>query len=218
MHEKTVERLIRDGYDFDLSLYIDRGIKIFTEKLGLFVGYTAIYFLVGVVCSFTGIGSVVMIVVKGPLIAGFYIMANSIVRKEAIIFERFFDGFKIFLPLFLASLVADIFVSLGIFLLIVPGIFLAVVYSFKLLFILFLEYDFWESMEASRKIITKRFWPFLGFFIIITLINVLGALMFGVGLLFTLPASMCMVFAAFEDIVGNAVREDQFNQTSNTVE
>lgn len=74
--------------------------------------------------------------------------------------------------------------------------------------------DFWEAMESSRKLINRNFWPFLGFFVILTLINVLGVILLGVGLLFTFPATYCMVYAAFEDIVGNAIREDEVQKQS----
>ncbi len=98
---------------------------------------------------------------------------------------------------------------LGFLFLIIPGIYFAVAYSFSLLFVVFLKMDFWPAMEASRKIISKNFWSFLGFFIILSLINILGILALGLGFLFTIPATYCMVYAAFESVVGGAIREEQ---------
>jgi len=101
MYKQTIERLIREGYDFDMNRYIDRGYKIFSAKMGMFVGYAAIYFLISLIGA-SGFGGLVSLVVRGPLIAGFFIVTNAIVRNEPVTFERFFEGFKIFLPLFLA--------------------------------------------------------------------------------------------------------------------
>ncbi|MEA1873257.1 MAG: hypothetical protein U9N51_02350 [Bacteroidota bacterium] len=215
MYKQTIDRLIREGYEFDMNRYIDRGYKIFSSKMGLFVGYAAIYFLISFIGTSSSVG-LVSLVVRGPLIAGFFIVANAIVRNEPVTFARFFEGFKIFLPLFLAELISQIFTGIGFVLLILPGIYLAVAYSFAVPFVTFLNMDFWEAMETSRKLITRNFWPFLGFFVILTLINVFGAILLGVGLLFTFPATYCMVYAAFEDIVGNAIRDDEAKQQSQT--
>ncbi|MFO7878407.1 MAG: hypothetical protein ACQES0_03845 [Bacteroidota bacterium] len=208
MHEEKINKLIRDGYDFNMSLYFDRGLKIFTSHLGHFVGYAAIYLAIFLFAGISGLGSIASLVVSGPLVAGFFIVANALVRGEKPNFEMFFQGFHIFLPLFLASLLVGIFTAVGTFLLIIPGIYLAVAYTFTVPFIVFLKYDFWDAMEASRKLITKNFWPFLGFLVIILLINFVGALILGIGLLFTLPATYCMIYAAFEDIVGGAVNDN----------
>jgi hypothetical protein len=64
-------------------------------------------------------------------------------------------------------------------------------------------------MELSRKIITKNWWSFFGFLLILFLINFAGILACGVGVLFTLPITSCMLFVAFEDIVGSAMRNQQ---------
>ncbi|MFW5805026.1 MAG: hypothetical protein ACOCVX_00710 [Bacteroidales bacterium] len=205
MHQDRIEKLIRDGYDFNMGMYIDRGMKIFSSHLGPFVGYAAIYLAINVFAGFTGLGALGTIVVNGPLIAGFFIVTNELVKFKIPKFDMFFQGFQMFLPLFLANLIVGIFTFAGILLLIIPGIYLAVAYSFTIPFIIFLQYDFWDAMEASRRLITRNFWPFLGFMVIIMMINFIGVLLLGIGVLFTLPATYCMIYAAFEDIVGNAV-------------
>jgi uncharacterized membrane protein len=57
-------------------------------------------------------------------------------------------------------------------------------------------------MEASRKLITKNWFSFFGFGLVLFLINLGGALLLGVGLLVTIPISACAVAAAYADIVG----------------
>jgi NhaP-type Na+/H+ or K+/H+ antiporter len=62
--------------------------------------------------------------------------------------------------------------------------------------------EFWDSMEISRKLVTKKWWNIFGFLLLLLLINFAGALVFFVGLLFTIPITYCALYAAFEDIVG----------------
>ena len=62
--------------------------------------------------------------------------------------------------------------------------------------------EFWDGMEFSRKLITKKWWNIFGFTLLLALINILGALVLLVGLLFTIPLTYCAIYAAFDDIVG----------------
>ena len=99
-------------------------------------------------------------------------------------------------------MIGGIFIALGLVALIVPGIYLAVAYTFVPLFIVFGKIEFWDGMEFSRKLVTKKWWNIFGFVLLLMLINMVGALAFLVGLLFTIPLSYCAIYVAFEDIVG----------------
>lgn len=57
-------------------------------------------------------------------------------------------------------------------------------------------------METSRQLITKKWFSFFGLLLLIFLLNVGGAILLGVGLLVTIPLSVCIIAAAYEDIVG----------------
>ena len=116
--------------------------------------------------------------------------------------RQFFKGFDFFVQLLLYSLITGIFVFVGLILLIIPGIYLAVAYTFVPLFIVFGKMEFWDGMEFSRKLITKKWWNIFGFLILLMLINIAGTLAFFVGLLFTIPLTYCAIYAAFDDIVG----------------
>jgi len=83
-----------------------------------------------------------------------------------------------------------------------PGIYLGVAYSFTTALIVDRKFDFWEAMETSRKVISKRWFSFFGFVLVLVLINIVGALLLGVGLLFTIPLTMCAIAAAYQDILG----------------
>lgn len=59
-----------------------------------------------------------------------------------------------------------------------------------------------EAITLSFKIIWKNFVSFFLFFIVLFLINILGLICLGVGLLYTIPLTFCALYAAYDSIVG----------------
>ena len=88
--------------------------------------------------------------------------------------------------------------SFGIFSIVI-GI---VNYGFSTIFVIEKKLSFRSALEASRKLITKKWFSFLGFFLQLVLLNLGGLLLVGIGLFVTIPLSTCIIIAAFEDIVG----------------
>ncbi|MFT5999883.1 MAG: hypothetical protein ACI81P_002342 [Neolewinella sp.] len=58
------------------------------------------------------------------------------------------------------------------------------------------------SSLSYRKIISANWLLFFLFSIVTSFISSLGFLALGFGVLYTMPAAMCMYYAAFRDIVG----------------
>lgn len=91
-------------------------------------------------------------------------------------------------------------------LLIIVGIvattFLSVVYLFTIPLIVGKRMEFWPAMEASRKILSKQGLSIFLFLIVLGLINIIGVIPCGLGLLVTVPLTACSVAAAYESIVG----------------
>jgi len=101
----------------------------------------------------------------------------------------------------LFTLISTILGFLAFLALIIPGIYLVVGWTFAIPFIIFGGMEFWDAMEYSRKLITKKWWNILGLLLLLFLINLAGAMVFLVGLLFTVPITYCAIYAAFEDII-----------------
>jgi len=198
--KERADQLIEKGYETDIGNYISKGFKIFEKEVGLFIGYTALYFVISFVSCFIPFAS---LLISGPLTAGFFIMAHKINKGEPYEFSTFFKGFDFFVPLLLFTLISVIFIALGTLALILPGIYLAVAYTFAIPFIIFAKMEFWDGMEVSRKMVTKNWWSIFGLLILLFLINLLGVLVLFVGLLFTIPVTYCAIYAAFDDIVGS---------------
>jgi uncharacterized membrane protein len=197
LKERT-EQLIAAGYQTDVGEYVRRGWKIFENNIGGFIAYAILYLIISVMAAFIPFAP---ILISGPLLAGFYLVSYRISRGEVYEFGEFFRGFDFFVQLLLYSLISGIFIALGILALVIPGIYLAVSYSFAPMFIVFGKMEFWDAMEYSRKLITKNWWSIFGLILLIVLINLAGVLLLFVGVLFTIPLSYCILYAAFEDIV-----------------
>ena len=200
---KTFEKLIEDGYEVDPSKYLKDGWELFKSRAGEFIVFTLI---IGVAVAGLSrldmFGSLAVSVVTAPLYAGLIIVVFMLFKGEPVQFGDFFKGFHFFLPLVLASFVTSILVTIGMFLLVLPGIYLMVSYMFVSMLIVDYRMEFWQAMETSRQIVTKNWFSLFVFFLVLVAINLLGALALGIGLLVTGPLSACAVCCAYRDIVG----------------
>jgi uncharacterized membrane protein len=148
------------------------------------------------------LGRLATIVLAAPLIGGFFIVIFKLMKQQQIGFADFFGGFRYFLPLVLEGIVASCFIALGTMLLIIPGIYLLVSYIFPVSLIIDRKIDFWQAMEASRRVVTKHWFNVLLFIGALLLINIIGVLPAGLGLLVTVPISACAIAVAYDKIFG----------------
>lgn len=214
--------LINRDYEVKTSAYFSRGWDIFKQKAVPFILFTLLLFIIQVVISALpfplgsssdepvpgGILNFGFNVIAPALTAGYYVVAFQLARGRDADFGDFFQGFNKFLPIFLTALVAGLLTALGFVLLLLPGVYLAVAYLFAQPLVIDKSADFWQAMETSRQLITKKWFAFFGLMLLIFFLNLGGAILLGVGLLVTVPLSVCVIAAAYEDIVGlNSVAE-----------
>ena len=148
-----------------------------------------------------------------PLYAGFYLVANKISRGEEVIYPDFFGGFRFWIPTAVISLLTQVLIAIGLIALIIPGIYLAVGYLFAIQMGIFGGLDPWSAMEWSRKLITRNWWRFFGLLLVLGLLNILGFLLAGIGLLFTIPFTFLVLYAVFEDITREVFSEEVSSTT-----
>lgn len=142
------------------------------------------------------------IVLQGPLMLGYYIVILRLVRKQPVEFGNLFDGFKQFLPAFLANLLVSIFTAIGLILCILPGLFVALMYILVYFYIHDKQMDFWPAMEASRQRIMENVGPWIILWLVFLGLNILGSLACGIGVLITGPLTFVMVGLAYKKIEG----------------
>ncbi|AOS83987.1 hypothetical protein BIU88_07420 [Chlorobaculum limnaeum] len=197
------DKLIEGNYEVNASDYLQKGWEMFKGNIGEFIGFTLVVFAASLVISKLGaFGSLLFSALAAPLYAGFSIAAFRILSGKSLQFSDFFKGFNYFLPLFLAGLASGIIVSVGLALLLLPGIYLAVGYMLTTLLVIDHRMEFWQAMETSRKIVTKNWFAFFIFALLLFLVNVLGIIALGVGLLVTIPITSCAAAIAYKEIVG----------------
>ena len=60
--------------------------------------------------------------------------------------------------------------------------------------------DFWESLKTSWRGVAPNFWSYLGFLLILGVLNVLGMLCLVIGLFVTIPFTLLATMVAYEQI------------------
>lgn len=241
--QNRVQRLLDEGYNFNLGQYISDGFSLMQKNMGGFIGFIVLVMVIAIAMNFIPLVSVLGTFVTTPLMAGLYLVAKKVKNDEYNEFGDFFKGFDFIKPLAIMILItfalylvamipfgvymgvslAPLFADIGsidpedpafilelfsninfglAFLLMLPIIYLGIAWSWATFFILFHKMSAWEALEASRKIITKKFFMFLLFGFVVGIIAAAGMIAFFIGLLFTMPAMMLANFAAFADIVG----------------
>jgi hypothetical protein len=73
--------------------------------------------------------------------------------------------------------------------------------------VLFEDFKPVRALEISAKIVSKRFFNWLGFLLLLGLFNLAGAICLFVGLLVTIPSTICALYAAYEDVIGLNLRD-----------
>jgi len=84
----------------------------------------------------------------------------------------------------------------------IPAIYLQACWAFTLPLIIDKQMDFGAAMKASFKMVRKHWWQVFGLILLTDLVNLLGALMLLIGLLFTVPITLAALMYAYETIFG----------------
>ncbi len=210
MNQDKIQRIIDSGVDFNIGVIIEKAWEMFKSRALFHVGFMV---LVGAIqAGFTlylkDYTFLYSIFLAPPLVCGFYLVANRQSQKEYLDFQNFFDGFKYWWNLVITNLISSILIVGGILLLIVPGVYLLVAYLFCLLFVIFGGFDFWTSMELSRRLIQTNWLKFFLFLLVLLALNIAGLLFFIVGLFVTIPMSYLSVYILFEELTIDAIDEE----------
>ncbi len=183
------------GFTISIENVLQVGFNLFRKSPGIFI----IYSIVAVVAISNPLSGLLL---GGPVVAGYYIVAQMIRMDKRVELSDFFRSFDKFIPLLLVNLLITLVVFTGLILFIIPGIYFAISYIFAHLFVWFYNVNPSEAVRLSRKTVSGNFSQVLLLFLVLAGINVLGGLAFGVGILLTLPFTYCVIYVAFDDIIG----------------
>lgn len=193
-----IQRKVDDasaGYRLSIENVLQVGFNLFRKSPGIFI----IYSILGIVAFSNPISGLLL---GGPVITGYYIVSQLISHDRHVELPDFFKSFDKFTPLLILNLLIALLVFIGLLLLIIPGIYFAVSYLFAHFFVWYYDVDPSEAIRLSRKTVSGNFRQILLLCLVLGGINLIGILAFGVGILLTLPFTYCVIYAAFDDIIG----------------
>jgi uncharacterized membrane protein len=128
-----------------------------------------------------------------PMMAGLFMMGLKRATDQDVSIGIMFSYYRKLIPILLLMIVSGILIEVGFLLLLIPGIYLCIAYSLSMLLIADKNLSFWSAMETSRKAITHKWFTVFGVMVLLWVINVIGMIPLGIGLIWTLP----MTFVAF---------------------
>ncbi|MBR4675864.1 MAG: hypothetical protein IKP00_15505 [Victivallales bacterium] len=191
----------------------NKGLQIYKENFVLiFLGYLIACLVSGVTCG----------ICSGPMMCGFIGILLSLLRnnnpKPQV--SDLFNGFQKFLPAFVTMLafgaisfvaqIVNIIPILGQLAAIVIACFiLPAVMLWALFFVQDQNATIGEAIVEPLKLVTQKpFWTVMLVVFVAGLLGAVGCIACGIGVLFTMPLSFCMVAAAYEEVYGDSTQLD----------
>lgn len=87
------------------------------------------------------------------------------------------------------------------------SIVISVLFLFAPLLVVFSKFDAIKALDISRKIVAKKFINWVGFLFLIGIFNAAGAICLLIGLLVTIPSSICAMYVAYNEVIGLDLRD-----------
>jgi hypothetical protein len=211
-----VDRLLTVPVAIDIKAAFERAWELYRMHPFFFSMYTLLILSIqGMVLIYAQEYMIIYsTLLAPPFYAGFYLVANKMSRGEVVVYPDFFTGFRFWIPSVIISLLSQVLIALGLVALILPGIYLGVGYLFAIQMGIFGGMDPWSAMEWSRKLITRNWWKFLVLVLIFIVLNAVGFLLAGIGLVLTLPLTFLVLYVLFEDLTREVFSEEEEHPTT----
>lgn len=198
-----------------------RNLKGFKMKchvaflLYFIVAIAAAFISVPVIFGFTAIGadlqaatilgSVIQMVASiavMPMFMGIHIMGMRHAENKSVSAGSIFGYFNKIPAIFLCYLMMVIMIVLGSVLLILPGIYLMYAYMFAMPLVVEKNLPAWRALEISRKALTRIWFRFFGFVLLLMLINVIAMIPLGIGMIWSVPWSVLTMSMVYTKLFG----------------
>jgi hypothetical protein len=209
--------------DFSAGSAIRFGWETFKKRPWFFIGSVILiviaYLVVGGITNAidaalgggpeepTGVGSIVSMILGtfiGMGITAFSLAAHD--SPETVGYGALWHP-QPFWRYFAASILVSLAVVIGMLLLIIPGIILGLMFMFATYIVIDRGVGPIEAVKESSRITKGYKWSLFGFSLLLLLLNLLGLLALGVGLLVTVPVTWLAVANAYRVLGGRAVQD-----------
>jgi len=202
--------------DFDIGASFRYGWERFKDNFGpLAIAALAVFLTNAVVSTLTrqtdGVVAFVMSVISffvGQVIAmGWVRMSLKIADGEEASVADFVERLDLLLPYAIASLLFSLMVAFGLVALIVPGIFLAIVFCFYGPAVVDEELGSIDALQRSAAITRGYRGKLFLFWLAVLGLNILGLLVFVVGVLVTSGISLLAFAYVYRSLAGRPPQE-----------
>lgn len=216
MNREKLQRLLESEADFDIKAAFAKAWEIYQSRALLHVSFMFLVLTVqaGFVLYLEQYVLLYSLLIAPPLYSGLYLVANKISQGLPVEYSDYFGGFRYLWLSFSIWLIAQVLIVFGLFALIAPGVYLAVGYFFAVLMGMFGGFDFWTSMELSRKLVTRNWWKFFVLVLILIGMNLATLITFGMALVITLPMTFFVNYVVFEELTKEALADPEVSSDS----
>jgi hypothetical protein len=197
-----VDDLLARAPKLAVGACLSRGWDLWMNHFGQLMLLYIIVIPISVSLAFVHLGQlpVATLLFGGVFTAGMYRYALKLLHgKPASLADLFAGFYEAPGALISAGVAIAVFTILGCFL-IVPGIYLAIAWSFTYPLILEKKLAFWPAMELSRRVITRNWWRMLLLMLASMLFSLMGITALFIGIVLTLPISLCVLACAYDSL------------------
>lgn len=192
--------------DLSVSSLFSRAWDSFREHMGFILAVFLIYALLTGGWGFFnddlfgGFGSLIMFIIAGPVTAGTYAVALSLIRNERPEIGDMFVGFREFGRAFGVYALSTIAIIVGMIFLIVPGIYLAVALVPAMYLVLEDDLGITDTLRKAFDMTKGYRWHIFVVGVALIGINILGLIALIVGIIFTGAFSLLVGAALFDEL------------------
>ncbi len=152
-------------------------------------------FIVGSIIAVLGS---IFIITAPPLVFGVFHMANKAIKGNRVEIADVFKGFDYFITSWVMAVVALVAITFGLVLLVIPGIFLMIVFQYAIPIALDRKKGAIDSLQASYELGKNNFKFSAVLWVVLAVINMIGSSL-QIGWVITVPFSaICMCVAMAE--------------------
>ena len=190
-----------------IEKYVSIGFKLGRTSYWLILFNTIIYFALSILAGITIIG----LLVVPALITSYCKFLLKVARGEVVVIaDSFSEGFKngMWWKTLLYSLIMIIGVAIGYILLIIPGIYLSIAWSFGFYLVIDKDMAPLDALQKSRELVHQvGFWKILILIIIVGVLGMLQIIPIWGGLLYVLmvPFLSMIIPVVYENAIGGSL-------------
>ena len=194
--------------DLSIGTIVNEGYAYFKRRMGFYISMVLVFFIVMVavylICEKLGTwGNIIADLIEIYISAGVIkIILDDLNGKEPELADMF-TAYDVYINFLIAGILYGLIVAVGTLALIVPGIILAIMFQFYKYAIIDKKLGIIESLNYSKELTRGYKWTIFGIDIVLILINLGGALLLLVGLIFTIPITMIAEAVMYKKLVSN---------------